>query len=63
MKKLSEKETEQFVDHVIKIYLPFDYEELISYYGSYDNMITAMNSNTGSEHDIGKHETDSHIRS
>lgn len=48
MKKLSEKETEQFIDHVIKAYSPFDYEELISYYGSYENMITAMNSNTGS---------------
>lgn len=52
MKKLSEKEIEQFVDYVIKSYCPFDYNEMISYYGSYDNMIAAMNSNTGSEHDI-----------
>ena len=52
LKKLSEREIEQFVDYVIKAYCPFDYNEMISYYGSYENMIAAMNSNTGSEHDI-----------
>ena len=52
MKNLSPKETEQLVDHIISEYLPFDYQKLISYYGSYGSLLTAMNSNTGSEHDI-----------
>ncbi len=50
--KLSAREREVFVDQVIVSYLPFDYEELISYYGSYENMLIAMEANTGSEHDI-----------
>lgn len=49
---LSSKETEQLVDYIISEYLPFDYHKLISYYGSYEAMLAAMTSNTGSEHDI-----------
>lgn len=52
MKELSDKEKEQLIDYIIRKYLPFDYTELISYYGSYQNMLTAMASNTGSEYDI-----------
>lgn len=52
MKDLTNKEKEQLIDYIICKYLPFDYEELISYYGSYQTMLTAMNSNTGSEYDI-----------
>ena len=51
-KNLPEKEIEQLIDYIIVKYLPFDYQELVSYYESYDTMLTAMHSNTGSEHDI-----------
>lgn len=52
MKKLSPKEIEQFVDQVILMYLPFDFDKAISYFGSYEAMINAMHNNTGSEHDL-----------
>ena len=55
MKKLSRKELEQFIDQVIIMYLPFDFNEAISYFGSYEAMIDAMHHNTGSEHDIKEH--------
>ena len=54
MKGLSSKERQQFVDQVITMYLPFDYQTLIGYFGSYGLMIEAMNSNTGSEFDINE---------
>ena len=54
MKGLSSKERQQFVDQVITIYLPFDYQTLIGYFGSYSLMTEAMNSNTGSEFDINE---------
>ncbi len=50
--KLEERERMQLVDHIISIYKPFDYEEIIACYGSYEDMLTAINSNTGSEYDI-----------
>ena len=37
---------------VIFTYLPLDKEELFVLYGDYENMLTAINSNTGSEYDI-----------
>ena len=55
MKKLSCKELEQFIDQVIIMYLPFDFNKAISYFGSYEAMIDAMHHNTGSEHDIKEH--------
>lgn len=55
MKKLSPKETEQFIDQVILMYLPFDFDKAISYFGSYEAMIDAMHNNTGSEHDLKEH--------
>ena len=33
-------------------YLPIDKEQLILLYGNYENMLLAVNSNTGSEYDI-----------
>lgn len=50
--KLNEKERMQLTDHIISIYNPFDYDEIIKCYGSYEDMLTAINSNTGSEYDI-----------
>lgn len=52
MHKLTPKEREQFIDQVIMMYLPFDYDKLISYFGSYETMLAAMKSNTGNEHDL-----------
>lgn len=52
LSKLEERERMQLVDHIISIYKPFDYEEIIACYGSYEDMLTAINSNTGSEYDI-----------
>ena len=52
LSKLDEREKMQLVDHIISIYKPFDYEEVIACYGSYEDMLTAINSNTGSEYDI-----------
>ena len=50
--KLDEKEKMQLTDHIISKYNPFDYDEIIKCYGSYKDMLTAINSNTGSEYDI-----------
>ena len=55
MKKLSPKETEQFIDQVIIMYLPFDFNTVISYFGSYEAMVDAMHNNTGSEYDLREH--------
>ena len=52
--KLKIREKEQLIDYIIKQYLPFDYTALSSYYDSYETMLTAMHSNTGSEHDINE---------
>lgn len=51
-KKLNDIEYEQFIDYVISRYLPFDYNELISYFKSYESMLIAMESSTGDEFDI-----------
>ena len=50
--KLRNKEKQQLTDFIITEYNCIDYEEMISYYGSYDTLVTAVNSNTGSEYDI-----------
>lgn len=51
-RNLSKEEMEQFVDYVIVSYLPFDYEGLVSHFKSYEDMMIAMDSTTGSEYDI-----------
>jgi hypothetical protein len=51
-RKLSDTEKEQIVDYIIYKYMSFDKEELLNYYESYETMLTAMHSNTGSEYDI-----------
>ena len=50
--KLNEKERMQLVDHIISIYKVIDYDALICCYGSYESMLMAINSNTGSEYEI-----------
>lgn len=49
---LSDNEAEYLTDYIIIRYSPFDYERLLRYYGSYQALLLAVNSNTGSEYDI-----------
>ena len=51
-KQLSFKEKEQLLDYIISRYLPLDRAELLGFYKGYDEMVLAINSNTGSEYDI-----------
>ena len=50
--KLSGQESEYVTDYVIKTYYPFDSDTLLSFYESYEDMINAMRSTAGSDHDI-----------
>ena len=49
---LSMAEREQLTDFIITSYNCLDYDSIISYFGSYEKMVLAVNSNTGSEFDI-----------
>ena len=51
-RKLSETEKEQLTDHILSQYCPLRFDMLKEYYGDYETMILAINSNTGSEHDL-----------
>ena len=51
-KKLSAKEKEQLIDFIISRYLPINKDTLLSFYKGYDEMVMAINSNTGAEYDI-----------
>jgi REP element-mobilizing transposase RayT len=52
LSKLTKEEADQLIDYIITLYSVIDYNELILYYGSYEKMLEAMRSNTGSEHEI-----------
>lgn len=49
---LSLGELQQFTDYVIRLYNCIDYQAATEYYGSYDQMVIALNANTGSEYDL-----------
>ncbi len=49
---LGKVEKEQLTDFIIASYNCLDYDSIISYFGSYEKMVLAVNSNTGSEFDI-----------
>ena len=51
---LSADEREQLLDFIITLYLPIDRERLLGFYKSYEDMVIAINSNTGSEYDINE---------
>jgi hypothetical protein len=51
-KKLSNGEKRILTEYIIKLYFPFAAEETTGYYKSFEDMITAINSNTGSEYEI-----------
>ena len=53
--ELDKEEREHLVEYIIMTYFPFDAKKLTSYYKSYEDMLIAINSNTGSEHDIQEH--------
>lgn len=52
MKRLKASEVQQLTDAVIGIWNIIDYEDAISYYGSYDAMLHSFHDNTGSEYEI-----------
>ena len=59
---LDDTEREQLLDFIITLYLPIDKEKLLSYYKSYDDMVLAINSNTGSEYDLDEvYDPESHL--
>ena len=49
---LSDKEARQLKDFIILKYYPIDKDELMLLYHDYQTLLTAVNSNTGSEYDI-----------
>ena len=49
---LQATEREQLLDFIISLYLPIDKVTLLSYYRSYEDMVLAIDSNTGSEYDV-----------
>ena len=51
-RNLTACEWEQLVDHLIVKYWPFDNAMLLSFYDSYEEMLIAINSNTGGEYDL-----------
>ncbi len=51
---LGDIEREQLIDHIIYTYSLVSYSEAIKYYGSFDTMLLAFNSNTGSEYEIAE---------
>lgn len=59
---LVDDEREQLLDFIITLYLPIDREALLGYYKSYDHMLLAINSNTGSDYTIDEiYDPESHL--
>lgn len=52
MGKLNDPEKRQLTDFIIRQYNVVDYDEAISYFGSYEDMLEAMRLTKGSEHEI-----------
>ena len=53
-KKLNREAKEQLTDFIISTYNIIDYPSAIRFFDSYENMLAAMHSNTGSEHDLNE---------
>ena len=49
---LDDREWGQLCDYVVSLYNVIDYQGVIRYYDDYENMLMALNSNTGSEYEI-----------
>lgn len=52
MRPLDKKETEMLTDYIITLYFPFIKTMPQKFFRSYNDMVIAVNSNTGSEYDI-----------
>ena len=52
VKGITKKELGSLTDFIITTYNVIDYQATIAMYGSYQQMLTAINANTGNEHDI-----------
>ena len=52
MKELDHQEKELMTDYIITLYFPFEKNLSRRYFKSYKDMVTAVNSSTGSEYDI-----------
>lgn len=50
--KISRAECNQLTDFIINIYSVIDYEESLNHFGSYESMLLAIHSTTGSEYDL-----------
>ena len=57
-KRLTRNEINQIVDFILTTYNVVDYNEAISLYGSYEKMLIAFDSNTGSDHDMKEEYSD-----
>ena len=55
IRTLGNYEKEFLINHISSLYFPFDVEKTCSFYKSHEEMIRAINSNTGSEYDIAEH--------
>lgn len=51
---LTPDEKQQLTDFIISTYNVIDYQAAINYFGSYQNLLTAVHSTTGSEYDISE---------
>lgn len=51
-KDLDYMEKSQLIDYIISAYNVINYNNVVKYYGNYDTMLMAINSNSGSEYDI-----------
>lgn len=51
-KDLSKHEKRILTQYILEVYFPFDTEKVCNYYKSYEDMVIAINSNTGSEYEI-----------
>ena len=55
MREMTSEEKEQLVDHIIVKYNVIDYDSLLKLFGSYEQMLTAIHSTTGSEYDLDEY--------
>lgn len=54
LKDLDNEEKQRIIDHIVSVYFPFQRNGLTKYYDSFEEMLIAINSNTGSEYDINE---------
>lgn len=55
MRGMTSEEKDQLVDHIIVKYNVIDYDSLLKLFGSYEQMLTAIHSTTGSEYDLDEY--------